>query len=118
MKIILTFLLSLTLLGCSTFQKSTQDFTVAGQSKSNDKVFVNDRLIYSLPSTIQVDRDKSVTVNVVDKDNNLVYTKTVSPVLSTTGKLDTMGVYFLFPGIGLFTPGAYELDANTVVFHR
>jgi len=98
------------LVGCSAFQPKQQKLMVSGFSGGS--VFVNDQRVL-IPATVSVDRDKSVTVSRYE-GKNVVFTKTISPVPSVWGKLDAWGVYFLYPGIGLFTPGALELETDTV----
>lgn len=105
---IILFLAVLT--GCSAFQPKQQKLVINGFT--SDNVYVNDQRV-RVPAIVNVDRDKSVTINKY-QNNNLVFTKTISPVPSVWGKLDTWGVYFLYPGIGLFTPGALELETDTI----
>lgn len=109
MKILITLIISFLLTACSVFQDSKQNITLSGPVSS---VTVNDK-ITTVPSIVSVDRDKSITINKY-KEGKVVFTKTLTPVPSTWGKLDTWGVYFLFPGIGLFSPGALELDETIV----
>jgi hypothetical protein len=107
MKILFVFLFSF-LVGCSAFQPKQQKLTINGYGN----VFVNEQKVV-VPAIINVDRDKSVTVSRYE-GKNVVFTKTISPVPSVWGKLDAWGVYFLYPGIGLFTPGALELETDTI----
>lgn len=67
-----------------------------------------------LPTSLYVDRDKTVTIT-KKEGKNITFVKTISPVPSVWGKLDAWGVYFLYPGIGLFTPGALELETDNVI---
>lgn len=107
----ITILLVSLLTGCSMMADSTQRLKVLGNSE-HDRVTVNHQTI-RVPSMIEVAKDKSVTVNAYDA-GRLTFTKTIVPLPSIQGKLDTMGVYFLFPGIGLFYPGAMELESDVV----
>lgn len=106
----ISILLSL-LVGCSAFQPKQQHLTINGYPQ---KVFVNGTP-ENIPTIINIDRDKSVTINKFNDKGYLTFTKTISPVQSVWGKLDTWGVYFLYPGIGLFTPGAYQLETDNIV---
>lgn len=101
-------ILVLFLTGCSAFVNDKQSLKIDGKGA----VVVNQATV-NLPATVKVDRDKSVTINRVE-NGNIVFTKTISPVPSVWGKLDTWGVYFLFPGIGLFTPGAMQLEMDEI----
>lgn len=101
--------ISLFLSGCSAFQPKQQKLYLTGLYQH---VLVNDKPA-TVPSIVTVDRDKSVTI-VKKEGKNVTFVKTVSPVPSVWGKLDAWGVYFLYPGIGLFTPGALELETDTV----
>lgn len=103
-------LLSLFLTGCSAFQPKQQQITI--NSYKRQQVQINDKF-YTIPTTMYVDRDKTLTIS--KKEGKFItYTKSISPVPSIWGKLDTWGVYFLYPGIGLFTPGALELETNII----
>ena len=111
MKLLTTLVLGLVLVGCSAFQPKQQKLNINGNT--NDVVFVNEQRVH-VPAVINVDRDKSVTVSKYE-GKNIVFTKTISPVPSVWGKLDSWGVYFLYPGIGLFTPGALQLETDTIL---
>lgn len=102
-------LLTLFLSGCSAFQPKQQQITISGKRQ---QVVINDRF-YNIPTTLYVDRDKTLTIS-KKEGKYITYTKTISPVPSIWGKLDAWGVYFLYPGIGLFTPGALQLETDII----
>lgn len=103
-------LLTLLLSGCSAFQPKQQQLTI--NSHKRQQVQINNKF-YTIPTTLYVDRDKTLTIT-KKQNNNITYIKVISPITSIYGKLDTLGIYFLYPGIGLFTPGYYELETNNI----
>ena len=68
------------------------------------------------PATFKVPCDEDIVV-IARKDGYYTQSQTVRPVLGKCGTLDVVGtVVFLFPAVGLFSPGAYTLDQHTIFF--
>jgi hypothetical protein len=74
--------------------------------------------ISNCPIAMEVERDKDLLVQ-AHKDGFKPYERTIKHQLSATGKLDTLGfILILVPGLGLLTPGAWdleELDINIIM---
>ncbi|HEY0009496.1 MAG TPA: PEGA domain-containing protein [Tepidisphaeraceae bacterium] len=66
------------------------------------------------PLVIPLERNKEHAIVATLGSQSTV--RNINSELSPTGILDIVGtVLFLVPGIGLFTPGAWELDSTQVV---
>lgn len=99
--------------GCSTFKPSTQKLNIMA-SETDADIFVNGGFVGKGNVTTQVPRNESVTV-MGKKDGYMPASVNIGTKLSKTGVLDLVGTFiFLIPGIGLFMPGAYELQNDTV----
>jgi len=106
-------ILSALLSGCSVFADKTQTLYVSA-NHTDATIFVNDKQVGTGYVKIVVPRDESVMVE-AHKPGYEPAIKFVQTVPSLYGKLDTAGTYFLIPAIGLFTPGAFELETDQVV---
>ena len=106
------FFLCMFLSGCSAFHDKNQTLEIA-TTVSDASITVNDKFVGNGSVRIDVPRDKSVTVE-AHKPGYETTTRFIQTVPSLTGKLDTAGTYFLFPAIGLFTPGASELETTKI----
>lgn len=113
MKNALCILLSLIITGCSCFTPNKQQISVSVYPDES-KVFINGQVFTSSPAIADVPRNRSVAIQCM-KDGYYPYGKTVDTRISTTGVLDMVGTaFFLFPAIGLITPGAWCLEEDTV----
>lgn len=116
-KLLLTVVLALSVLGCSLFRSPTQTINIKC-SPNGDAVLTVNGKTSKCPATMDVERDKDLLVQ-AHKDGFKPYERTIKRQLSDTGKLDTFGfVLLLVPGIGLLSPGAWdleELDINIVL---
>ena len=110
---VLVAVVLITPVGCSAFQPARQSVTVA-TTTSGATIKANGVTVGQSPVTFQAKRNQ---------DLNLIATKPgyqdsvmqISRQTSPTFMLDAVGGwFFLFPWIGLLTPGAYELS-NTQV---
>lgn len=98
--------------GCSAFKSSTQQMNIT--CNPTDAVLIVNGQRYHSPAQINVKRNRDVSIQCY-KDGFEPYQRTIGNHFSTTGVLDTIGtVCFLFPGIGLFTAGAWDLDETDV----
>lgn len=93
--------------GCSFFAPTTQTIHING-TPADATVTVNGQKV-KIPATMEMQRNKNITI-VVRKDGYEPFEKTTGYSLSPVGTLDVIGCwFFLLPGAGLFTPGAWEL---------
>lgn len=70
---------------------------------------VNGKII-KCPVEMDVERDKDLLVQ-ANKDGFMPYERTIKHQLSSSGQLDTLGfLLILVPGIGLLSPGAWDLE--------
>lgn len=98
--------------GCSTFMPSTQTISVAC-SESQATLQVNGEH-YKGNAQMKVSRNANVSI-MCTKPGYLTAQKSINKKLSGTGIADIVGTFFfLFPGIGLFTPGAWTLEETNV----
>lgn len=99
--------------GCSTFKPSTQKLNIM-TSESDADIFVNGGFVGKGTVTTSVPRNESVTV-MAKKDGYMPASINIGTKLSKTGVLDIIGAFIiLIPVIGLFMPGAYELQNDNV----
>ena len=102
----------LVLCGCSMFVPWNQTLSV--NCNQPDATAVINGHPYTLPAEVSVRRNKRCTVEVT-KAGFEPYDKRLTIEPSTTGLIDLVGCYLcLFPAIGLFTPGAFELAERDV----
>ena len=111
------FLLAVLLLmgsGCSFFASRTQSVYING-NPSDATVIVNGNAI-KVPATLDVPRNKTLTI-IAHKDGFKPYNSSTGYSLSTIGFVDAVGCWLLLlPGIGLFAPGAWELQENSFYY--
>lgn len=114
--LLIGFPLLMMLFGCSVISGTTQDFAIRGSLPADESLYVNGSKT-PVPSTLVVEKNRSLTFMVVNKTGNVVETKTVVPVFSTAGKLDMIFTpFFIVPAIGLFSDGSMELETTYVQF--
>lgn len=99
--------------GCSAFQPKMQDVLItslpAGANIAVDGVDYG-----PAPMTLKLARNKDHTVIATLGDRQAA--RELGSKFSKTGILDAIGTaLFLIPGIGLFTPGAWELDSTNII---
>jgi len=105
-------LICIALTGCSAFKPHMQ--TLAITADPPDSVLMVNGQRYTAPAQIPVKRNRDVSISCY-KDGYMPYVRTVGNHMNGTGTLDIVGtVLFLLPGIGLLTPGAYDLDETTI----
>ncbi len=102
------------LAGCSIFAPRTQTITINGEP-ADAKIIVNGNVV-STPASIEVRRNKNISIMVTKKGYH-PYSANTGFFLSQWGILDVIGgVLFLFPIIGLASPGAYALDQDSFYY--
>ena len=100
--------------GCSFFAPYTQTIHING-SPADATVVVNG-IITSVPASIEVPRNKNLTI-IAHKEGYNPYNVTTGYSLSTIGTVDAIGCYLLLlPGLGLLSPGAWELSEDNFYY--
>ena len=109
-KIILTLLLiSTTLSGCSAFVTKTQTVK-ASCSEPDATLQINGGEVFTGKAEIAARRDKVFSYACL-KPGYYPAQKSVSYSISPTGVADFIGsMIFIIPIIGIFSPGAWDLD--------
>ena len=98
--------------GCSAFRPPTQILTVTALP-TNAVVTING-VRYHPPVQIPVKRDQPAIIQ-CEAEGCESQLRIVDSHLNGTAFLDTVGfLFFLFPGIGLVTPGSHSLEYTTV----
>lgn len=111
--ICLALVANLALSGCSAFATKTQTVH-ASCSEPDATLQVNGGQIYTGQAQIEARRDK-VFSYACFKPGYYPAQKNVSYSISQTGIADFVGsMIFLIPIIGIFSPGAWDLDENEV----
>ncbi len=106
----LAFILGLQ--GCSAFRPQNQMVNISCDP-DNALLQVNGER-QNTTDQIEVPRNRQLSVQ-CSKSGYHPASKTVGTHLSTTGVLDIIGIFiFILPGIGLFTPGAWDLDETEI----
>ena len=116
-KSVLVFLLAVSILstqiGCSMVVPGRQRFTVTA-SEQDAKIYVNGDYIGNGNVQTRVRRNQDVSVLVKKEGFNPV-SKNIGTEFSITGILDIAGGFFiLVPLVGLFFPGARQLEQTNV----
>jgi hypothetical protein len=97
--------------GCSAFQPRQESVTIVASEPA--EIRIDNNPVGNAPVHIMLDRDRTYAVS-ADADGR-VATASIGRRVSGTGALDIAGaIFFLFPVIGCFTPGFWELDPTTV----
>ena len=93
---------------CSLFAPKTQTVSVAC-SESDALLQINNETFKGFGQA-DVERDKKVSIQCT-KNGFYPAQKSIDYSMSGTGVADTIGIFFfLLPGIGLFSSGAWSLD--------
>lgn len=112
LKILPIVLGALALSGCSVARSRNQNLTVY-TNPAGAGVYVNGEYAGKAPVTVSVPRNRDCAV--VARDGDATGMRNVGHHFSATGWLDAAGgIFFVVPVIGCFTPGAWELDSETV----
>ena len=100
--------------GCSFFAPYKQNIYING-TPADATVVVNGNVV-KIPATIEVARNKNLTI-IAHKEGFKPYKVTTGYSLNTIGTLDAIGCYLLLlPGLGLLSPGAWELSNNNFYY--
>lgn len=111
--LVMGLMVSLGSAGCSAFQPKFQTVNISSIPEGAD-VKVDGQSFGKAPISVQLERNKEHSIVGMYGTRSTV--RQLSPKFSSTGILDVIGtVFFLFPGLGLLTPGAWELDSTQVV---
>lgn len=103
------------LTGCSAFRPQTQMVNIS--CTPQDAVLTVNGQRYVSPVQINAKRNRDLSIQCY-KDGYVPYQRTVGHHFNETGALDAVGTFFfIVPGIGLFTPGAWSLDETDIVIN-
>ena len=104
--------LSVALSGCSAFAPRTQ--TVSAACSEPDANLQINGQVYQGRAQYEAKKNKTVAI-MCTKTGYFPAQRTIDHSLSGTGIADIIGTaFFLLPGIGLFTAGAWKLDETDV----
>jgi hypothetical protein len=99
--------------GCSAFKPKMQQVTIA-TVPVGATVIVDGKEVGRSPVTVPLQRNRSHSIAATL--GSKTGTRDLNTRLATSGILDIVGaVLFLVPGIGLLTPGAFDLHPNVTV---
>jgi hypothetical protein len=102
--------------GCSAFAPKTQTVN-ASCSEADATLQVNGGLTYTGQAQIEARRDRVFSYACL-KQGYYPAQKTVSYSISPSGIADFVGsMLFIIPIIGIFTPGAWDLDETDVTIN-
>lgn len=100
--------------GCSCFVTTTQPVSVTATDAQAD-LFADGQSIGRGTATTRLKRNESHTFMAKTADGR-AGTAQVGHSFSSTGMLDVVGgIFLLVPLIGLFAPGAWDLDSTSIV---
>lgn len=103
---------SIAVSGCSTFAPKTQ--TVSAVCSEPDATLQVNGETYQGKAQVEAKRNRAVSI-MCTKSGYFPAQRTIDYSLSKTGVADIIGtLFFLLPGIGLFTAGAWDLDETNV----
>ena len=110
----LLFLLIITISGCSLFAPRTQTVTIDGVP-ADATVILNGKRI-QCPASLEVPRNKDLNLSVY-KDGYKTFEQSYGHKIGPIGMLDLLGGYIIIlPLIGLISPGAFELQQDTIYY--
>ena len=113
-RVLFAVLISAVLCGCSIFVPHTQKLEING-NHTDAEVIVNGKKV-EIPAVVEVPRDKKVFI-IITKEGYYPCYETINTTLSTCGFLDVAGGFFIIvPFVGLFFPGAQELERDNFYF--
>lgn len=112
----LTLALSISVSGCSAFVPKTQTVN-ASCSEPDATLQVNGGQTYEGKAIVETRRDK-VFSYMCYKQGYYPAQKSISYSISPTGVADFIGsMIFILPIIGIFSPGAWDLDETDVTIN-
>ncbi|RLD12035.1 MAG: hypothetical protein DRI44_02125 [Chlamydiae bacterium] len=98
--------------GCSVFRPWNETINVS--SYPEDANITVNGLRYKTPAQISLRRNESIAIQCYKK-GYLPYNKVIKSELNATGILDVAGTFlFIFPCIGLLTPGAFSFEETNI----
>lgn len=110
-RVVVTALLMPTLAvvpSCSIFQSANQQLTVV-PSEEQAEIYINGKSVGTGTTTVKLKRGKDYSV--MAKLGDRAATEKVGRKISGTGVADIVGgILFLFPFIGVFSPGFWDLN--------
>jgi hypothetical protein len=113
LNIMLCLLFAMQVVGCSAFKPHTQPVKFTCEPKDGVVLVVNGQR-YNCPVTVDAPRNRELSIEGY-KDGYLPFKRTVSYHNNDTFFLDLIGgCIFAVPFIGLFTPGAKDLDETDI----
>ncbi len=113
-QIIFSVLLLITVCGCSFFAPYKQSINIDG-TPADATVVVNGTK-YVAPVKIDVPRNKNLSI-IIHKEGFNVQKINSGYSLSAIGAVDAAGCWLLLlPGIGLLSPGAWELNEDNFYY--
>ena len=112
--IVLVVVISFVHSGCSMVVPGRQRFSVTA-SESDAKIYVNGDYVGQGNVNTRVRRNHDVSV-LVKKDGYVPVSRSIGTEFSMTGILDIVGgfIFFCVPWLGLFFPGARQLEQSNV----
>jgi len=111
--VILMLVFLVTQFGCSTVVPQKQRFTVTA-SEADAKIYVNGEYLGQGSIQTRVKRNNDVSV-LVKKEGYIPVTRNIGTDFSITGILDIVGgCLILVPFLGLFFPGARQLEQTNI----
>ncbi len=111
--LLLVVSLVLTQNGCSLVVPGKQRFTVTA-SEPDAKIYVNGEYLGAGNVQTRVRRNDDVSV-LVKKEGFIPVSRSIGNDFSMTGILDIVGgCIFIFPWLGLFFPGARQLEQSNI----
>jgi len=112
----ITLSFSIVLSGCSAFAPRTQTVS-ASCSEADATLQINGGQTYIGQTKIEARRDKVFSYSCF-KQGYYPAHKSVSYSISPTGVADFIGsMFILIPIVGIFTPGAWDLDEKEVTIN-
>jgi hypothetical protein len=111
--VVCCFILVVTnLVGCSAFKSHDQSVSIS--CVDQDIVLMVNGQITKCPTQLNLPRNRDFSVQ-ANKSGCFPYNRSIGHHFNTTGTLDAIGtLLILVPGIGLLTPGAWDLDETSL----
>jgi len=109
--VITTFLNS----GCSLFKPHSTPVSIS--CSEQDTILMINGQTAKCPTQMSLPRNRNYTVQAM-KTGYMPYNRSIGHHLSTTGALDAVGTFLiLLPGLGLLSPGAWDLDEEEIMIN-
>ena len=111
--ICITIAVSMLTTGCSVFVPKTQAVS-ASCSEADATLQINGGQTFQGHAQVESRRDRGISI-VCYKPGYYPAQKSISPSISWTGVADFVGsIIFIIPIVGIFSPGAWDLDETDV----